>query len=348
MIHADEWAYRYPYPALCNPAANWGTDFEVNWQCYNALSVGNVRHTDLSHYEILEDDVLDLCEPRRSCTQTRNPPQLCGGAGLRPPLDGPDGTPVYADWSGDREMPYLVAPGMAPDAGGANMVDQNPTCLDGPLTCGTSYSAPTLNGIVACVISSDSRMVNRPHVVWATLLATAENVTDGDWDSQFDGKDGAGVVSGASAITFARNHSEPGPNATAVVDGIVSSGFDYTTPAGTDVQYNILIPNPKPPGKHLRVVLTWTSDPVESSGNWLSDLDLAVYDTNTGNNYTSVSYNGNVEIVDPPAWQLAAGSTYRAQIHVWANRLQGPPNSGISGGTLKYALAWTWVKDHAE
>jgi hypothetical protein len=191
-------------------------------------------------------------------------------------------------------------------------------------------------------------MVNRPHVVWATLLATAENVTDGDWNATIDGKDGAGVVSGASAVTFARNHSEPGPNATAVTNGLVSSSLDYNTPGGAVAQYNILIPNPKPPGKHLRVVLTWTSDPVPPWVNALSDLDLGVSDNQSGYAWWSSSWNGNVEIVDPPAAQLTAGGTYQAGVWLFVNRLQRPPDSGISGGTLKYALAWTWVKDHAD
>jgi hypothetical protein len=343
MVNADEWAFRYPYPVICTPAANWGTDYEANWQCYNALNVGNVRHTGLNHYEIPTDKILDLCEPRASCTQTRNPHQLWGGNGLRPPLSGPDGIIVYNYSSCDREMPYLVAPGISPDANNANMVDQNPTCLDGPLYCGTSYSAPTLNGIVACVLSSDSRMVSRPQVVWATLLATSENVTDGEWDNQFDGKDGAGVVSGASAVNFARNHSEPGPNAAGVVNGIASANISNTTPSGSSSKYNILIPSTKPAGKHLRVVLTWTSNPVRDNSNFLSDLDLSVGSENGF--VSSTSYNANVEIVDIPAAQLVVGKTYQATVNLWANRI---PTTGVSGGILKYALAWTWVKDHAD
>lgn len=137
-------------------------------------------------------------------------------------------------------------------------------CVD--LTdCGTSFGAPITNDIVACVISSDSRMVNRPHA--------------------------------------------------------------------------------KPAGKHLRVVLTWTAVPTRTPvfDNYLSDLDLSV-ESNTGSKW-STSYNGNVEMVDIPAADISAGGTYAATISLWANRF--PASGGISS-TLKYAIAWNWVKDHAD
>ena len=46
----DDFAYRWPYPVFCNPTANGGYDQEVNWQCYNAISVGNVKHNNFSTY----------------------------------------------------------------------------------------------------------------------------------------------------------------------------------------------------------------------------------------------------------------------------------------------------------
>lgn len=344
MTRVDEWAYRWPYPVFSNPAANWGSDYEVNWQCYNALSVGNVRHTELSHYEIDVDAHTPICNPQSSCTQTRNPPQLWGGPNLRGPLTDPDGFNVYSSHSSDREMPYLVAPGFTPSPGIA-MVDQSPSCLEGPLWCGTSYSAPILNGIVASVLSADSRMLNRPQVVWAVLLATAENVEGAEWNRSVDGRDGAGVVSGASAVHLARNHTSPGPNGTAETYAVTTANIASTTPNGSTAKYNIKIPNPMPAGKHLRIVLTWTSNPVRSptSYNYLSDLDLS-WVGNNGIGRTSTSYNGNVEIIDVPVSEVTAGGTYQATITLWANRI---PSSGIATH-LKYAIAWNWVKDHAQ
>jgi hypothetical protein len=204
--------------------------YEVNWQGYNAMSVGNVRHTNLNHYEFPNDVATDVCQTAGGCTQTRNPAQLWGVPDLIGPLTV-SGVQIYNHSSGDREMPYIVAPGTTPSPT-ESMFDQSPTCLDGPLWCGTSYSAPILNGIAADVISADSRMVGRPHKVWAALMVTAQNVDGEYWDRWTDGKDGAGVVSGASAVTFAANHSEPGPNSTAVRDGLASANISYTTPNG--------------------------------------------------------------------------------------------------------------------
>jgi hypothetical protein len=344
MTRIDEWAYRWPYPVFNNPAGNWGSDYEVHWQCYNALSVGNVRHTELSHYETDIDAPTPICNPQGSCTQTRNPPQLWGGPNLREPLTDPDGFNVYPGYSSDREMPYLVAPGFTPSPG-IPMVDQSPACLEGPLWCGTSYSAPILNGIVASVLSADSRMHNRPHVVWAVMLSTAENVEGGEWNRVVDGRDGAGVVSGANAVHLARNHASPGPNGTAETYAVTTANIGRTTPNGSTAKYNIKIPNPLPAGKHLRIVLTWTSNPVRSptSHNYLSDLDLSW----VGDNWigrTSTSYNGNVEIIDVPVSEVTAGGTYQATITLWANRI---PSNGIST-SLKYAIVWNWVKDHAQ
>ena len=147
------------------------------------------------------------------------------------------------------------------------------------------------------------------------------------WDSHVDGKDGTGVVSGSSAVNFARNHSEPGPISTAVSYGLSTANIDQFQAAGSTAKYNILIPNPKPSGKHLRVVLTWTSLPSRNpTGNYLSDLDLSV-SNNVATKYSS-SYNGNVEIVDVLASDVTAGASYQAVATLWASRF--PSSGGIS------------------
>ena len=340
MERMDEWAYRMPYPVFCNPAANWGSNYEVNWQCYNAISVGNVRHTNLNHYEIDNDVQADICTTNGPCTQTRNPPSLYGGPGIRAPLNDANGQAVYSGWSGDREMPNIVTPGFTPSPGIA-MVDDKP-CLEAPLWCGTSYSAPITNGIVACVLSSDTRMRNRPEVVRAVLLATAQNVDGGEWDRYIDGRDGAGVVSGSSAVYFAQNHSEPGPSSTAQQYGIGSGTITPSTANGSSFTYNIIVPSPKPAGKHLRIVLTWSSNPVRSpTWNYLSDLDIS-WDPHNGfpQRYSS-SYNNNVEIVDVPSSEVSSGSVYQTVISLYANRVP-------LGQFSKYVVAWNWVKDHAQ
>ena len=39
----DDFAYRYPYPVFVNPSCEFGYSYEVNWQGYNGISVGNVQ-----------------------------------------------------------------------------------------------------------------------------------------------------------------------------------------------------------------------------------------------------------------------------------------------------------------
>ncbi len=196
-------------------------------------------------------------------------------------------------------------------------------CLNEDQSWGTSLSAPTLNGIAADVIASaPSKMTAWPEKVRAVLMATAENVDGGEWNSAIDGRDGAGVVNGETAVAFAQGLVEVSPSSTAVTDGIGTGSISNANWAST-LNYNVKIPSSKPSGKHLRVVLTWDSNPVTSgptTGNYLSDLDLQwfgpVY-------HSSTSYNGNVEIVDVPSSEVVAGSTYTANINAGMNGERG-------------------------
>lgn len=91
---------------------------------------------------------------------------------------------------------------------------------------------------------------------------------------------------------------------------------------------------------HLRIVLTWDSNPVRVApyDNRLTDLDLDAYYSGTSSG--SHSWNGNVEVVDIPAANLNVGSTVDIRVNKVINRT--PP-----GLYLYYCIAWTWVKDHA-
>ena len=108
-------------------------------------------------------------------------------------------------------------------------------------------------------------------------------------------------------------------------------------------RFTYAVPNPKPSGKHLRVVLTWDSNPVVGGGvNALSDLDLAVQ-YNGSTRYSS-SWDNNVEVVDIASSEVTAGSSYSIDISPYSNRI---PASGSRTNFFYYAIAWTWVKDAA-
>lgn len=314
FLTMDNMAYTYPYPVFANPTANSGYGYEVNWQCYNCLSVGNVRHTNESTFEMAD------------CTQAKNPPPRYGPGCI---------SGSGADCAGDREMPHIVAPGIPPTGSVFDM-----TCLEGSgtISCGTSYSAPVANGTAAAVIAADYRMPSWPEKVRAALILTAQNVDAGHWTVSGDGRDGTGVISGADAVAFAAGHTTVSPGNAACVNGMGAASF-YASDFGSNKRFNYLVPNPKPSGKHLRVVLTWDSNPNVGSGtNDLSDLDLIVQ--KNGGSQASTSWDSNVEVVDIAAADLTAGSSYYIDISPYANRIP-------SGAYFYYAIAWSWVKDHA-
>jgi hypothetical protein len=315
----DDFAYRYPYPVFINGTGNAGSAYEVNWQCYNALNVGNVRHTNNSTYELTD------------CTQTKNPPPTYGSC-----ISG-----TGPDCAGDREMPYVVIPG-TPYSGS----EFSTTCLGGAdaLNCGTSWSAAIGNGLVADVISADSRMVSWPEKVRAAIILTAHNVDGGHWSTVTDGRDGSGAVSGADAVAFAQSYTSVSPGNSAVEKGM-GTGSLYGSDFGAgNKRFNFYVPNPKPSGKHMRAVVTWDSNPiVGGSTNALSDLDLVVQ--KNGGVQSSTSWDGNVEVVDIAASDLSAGGSYYIDINPAINRI---PTSGARTNFFYYAIAWGWVKDHAD
>ncbi|MDB5047532.1 MAG: hypothetical protein JWO30_603 [Fibrobacteres bacterium] len=314
----DDFAYRYPYPVYVNGSGNAGYSYEVNWQGYNGISVGDVRHTNNSTYELAD------------CTQTKNPPPVYGSC-----ISGSG-----ANCAGDREMPHVVVPG-TPYTG----TDFASTCLagSGTVACGTSWSAGVGNGIAADVIAADSRLAGWPEKVRATMILTAQNVDGGDWTSGTDGRDGSGVVSGSEAVSFAQNHTTVAVSGSAVEKGMMAASMYAADFSAGNKRFNYLVPNPKPSGKHLRAVLTWDSNPVVGGSiNALSDLDLIVQ-YNGSTRYSS-SWDNNVEVVDIAASELTAGSSYYIDVAPYSNRI---PASGSRTNYFYYAIAWTWVKDHA-
>lgn len=312
----DDMAYQYPFPIFCNPAANGGYDLEVNWQCYNALSVGNVKHDNLNTY------VLD------GCTQTRNPDPVNGTC-----LNGGS-----SPCAGDRELPHIVAPGLHPNSTGS-FTDN---CLGNWLACGTSYSAPTANGISAIVRSrsNSSYFWDWPEAVRMAVMLTAHNCDGNYWNALEDGRDGAGAISGSDARTYAEtvNRVDPGMT-TGVVHGFYASSWNRTD--NITKPFIIKVPSSKPAGKHLRVVLHWDSNPdLVNRTNTISDLDLIAFNSDS-KYYHSSSYDSNVEMFDVPANELTAGQDYSFEVNPW--RIDIPTDARTD--YFYWAVGWTWVND---
>ena len=323
-LMVDEFAYIYPYPVFCNPAANTANGPTVNWQCYNAISVGSFKHVDLANYALAGHSLW------------QNP------------------SPVYGQFA-DREMPYILATGEFPyvdqsipsddDCGTNNIAWAYEPALKTsfcPNWQGTSLAAPTANGIAACIISSRYIFSIWPEMVRTAMILTAQNCDGNEWSAATDGKDGTGAVSGSDAVAFAMNCTNlSSPNSEAVETGIFASS--WYSQDNVAKKFNIQVPASLPVGKHLRVVLTWDSRPdIANNQNYLTDLDL--YCSGTGVYDYSVSWEGNVEVVDIPREQLTPGQTIEASAFPSIIRFPYDP----SKNWFYYSIGWTWVKDHAD
>jgi len=300
----DYFSYVWPFPVFCNPAGNNGYNEVANWGAYNSLSVGNVQHYQHATYRL------------NGCTQTSNPPQRYGG------ID-------------DREMPYLVAPGYAPN----NPEPWSDRCLMDSW-CGTSISAPLLNGICGILRATtiDGVLWNDswPELLRAILLLTAQNVDASEWDRNEDGRDGAGVVSGAAAEAFC-SEAVVNPWGTAPSTGALNG---HLNPSSTgDYSVSVQMPTTFPAGKHLRVVMVWDSNPSTTQvRNDLTDVDIWTY-TDAGLRY-SAAWNSSIEMMDLYPNELTPGQTYTLYFHQTVPRIP-------AGEFTYYSLAWAWVRDHA-
>ena len=352
MKRTDLLAYRWPYAVLFFGTGNDGFCHKPYWRCYNVITVGNVQHADENHF-ILSDSANHCSWRNASQAANPRPRYLHWGAELTNVFDCSCYDP--SRHRGDREMPVIVAPGISPMGAGSFTADPCITFVrDSVIACagpGTSSSCAIANGIAACVISADPRMrtVMAPEVVRLVLLATAHNVDDKEWTDYFywvnrwDGRDGAGVISGTDAVWFARNHQTVAENDAAVVHGI-STNYLTSADSGSQKYFNIQVPDPMPSGKHLRVAVTWSSSPCENENiNELSDRDLFMPANTTW--YSCFSWDDNVEMIDVPHSDLTAGSPYYVVLDIGAMRI---PACAHPADTIYYAIGWTWPKDHAE
>ncbi len=310
----DRLTYQWPYTIFCNPANNYDASTTVNWGAYNGLSVGNVQHYQEATYRM------------NGCSNGGNPPTRYG--------------PNH-----DREMPYVVVPGTAPypsePLGHACAVDE--------WYCGTSISAPVLNGICGILrglygngyAGSQRYGHSWPELVRAVVVLTAQNVDGGDWDVYEDGWDGTGAVSGAGAESFFDDGyiywGVPGGNAQSTGGACIGTFY----PADTDVQtVNVAMPATFPSGRHFRAVMLWNSNAsIEEVRNDLTDVDIWT----VTDDWFKFSYsdNSSIEVLDVYQDELTPGGTYPVSFQQTKVRIP-------SGEFSYYALAWGWVRDHAD
>jgi len=341
-IYIDSWAYMYPTPVIITTTDNQGWFMPAAMSgAYNQINVGNVQDSSWVHFRI------DTVTCGAGATQTVNPVPIHSAC-----LDGtwPSSTNQCA---GDRELPYIVSPGYAPHSAhtlppqcAVNGYFMLNSCLDPnyPQQWGTSLSAPTLNGIIADVQFSRPWLMNQPEAVRAVILTTARNVTNGYWNSQYDGKDGAGVVHGADAVAFAKNMTTATPNGAAQLNGYWwgQLGASDFPPTQKPKYFYAKIPSTIPSGKHLRIVLTWDSSPDRTNNlNDLSDVDL--YFDGAASQMRSQSNESSIEVIDVPNTSIAANGTYKITLLPWLWRHS---NTAISA-TVPASLVWTFVTDHA-
>ncbi len=341
----DDLVYVWPCPLFCSPAGNRGSSSHAEWQQYNGINVGSAKHWQQSSYLV------------DSFTCTRNPvPEFgyCLGE--------------YSDsCGGDRELPEILAPGSHPfEPPGVFDTSYKWVSPIPPKYCrdvmnpdsyyvcqdstewtfpgrGTSFSAPVLNGVAARLISSNRALLaHKPDAVKMVLLLTAHDVDSAYWDPATDGHDGAGVVSAYDAVAYATSCTDltrdpsPGPVEQGFVTGEADSSF-------ADRTFAIRIPSSPPTGRHMRVVLVWTSNPdLVAEHNYLSDLDVGGLATGS-DVYGSYSLDGSVEMFDVPRDELQPGSTYTFTLYSRTIRI--PVNARAR--FFYYSLGWAWVADRA-
>ena len=346
-------------PVFCNPASNFGLGYVVNWGCYNGISVGGSEYfneeyfgiaTKSTQYQFTFHDTYSGGEKTAykgtgyTPTQTRNPnPRSSLYAGV-----------YFAGAVGDREMPNVVSPSTVSYGGIRDGILYSKFGLTQPVGA-TSGAAPTVNGLSACIISSNpTHMTNHPENVKTALMVTAVNIDGGLWNPLEDGRDGCGEVAGYDACEYVHNQCTYCSYGDTAVYGMSYGWLDVfnaqiNTP-DTVLRYYLRIPDPLPESRHLRVMVNWTSSVGKHSsgyllGNIISDFDLVLRNCNTAEIAGAcVSFDDNIEVIDIyPAYKLTPGDIYCVEVQVKYFALPPIPVSD----SIRYSVGWAWPLDYA-
>ncbi|BDV31893.1 S8 family serine peptidase [Microbacterium terricola] len=232
---------------------------------------------------------------------------------------------------GDRELPEIAGNGV-----GVTVV--------GLTDSGTSFAAPAVAGIAACVQEAAPVLKSWPEGTRAVLMAGAwRNPSGGRWRADLsagvDARDGAGTADAGRSTSIARARQNR-DNAGAL------RGFDVGTLRSADLDgsgrtaFRYRITTPRTPlffGSHVKVALAWDSKATRTDILFLSiyqntltvDLDLEVRDSSGSLVASSMSWDNSYEIAE---FDAKAGESYDIRIRRW---------SGTDD--VWFGIAWTQI-----
>ena len=293
----DWLALRYPYPTIVQAA-------------------GNFWATDPDDIDPPEDEFVNHkgFNGLAVGNHNDNADAMSGDSVFRNPTSG----------HGDRELPEIAANGTSVGAVGVTK-------------SGTSFSAPAVAGVTACVQEVNSVLKSWPEGCRAILMAGARrNVSAGTWwndvIARADASDGTGAVDAAESVAIAQQRRSRNAAAT-------RRGWDIGTLRSADfgsdrlatfryhVQVPLLLFAP-----HVKVALAWDSTVTSSGDNPTAstlsvDYDLLVRDAGGGLVAQSSSWDNSYEVAE---FAAARGTTYDIVIRRW---------SGTD--SIWFGIAWT-------
>lgn len=272
----------YPYPLIVPAAGNNGGDPDHATVVNRGRNVLVVGASDDKGTTSLTDDTIAGFSSYKNPTSAHN----------------------------DRELPNLVAPGVAVSAAGLNWN-------------GTSGAAPQATGASALVGSRNSTLDAWPEVKRAVLMASAVRNIDGSSILSLptsDTKDGAGLLDAAGAVSLAAPANWRLPGSAAASAGYNGQFLQFSSIP--DSSYLPQVWNAvAPTSGRMRFVLafdgsaTCSSDLSSCSGDSLdADLDIVVQNSAGTTLCWSTSYDSSWEMCD---LQVVAGQTYQIKVWKW-------------------------------